>query len=79
MDTGPGLRWFLSIRGPTGGEARGEPEGGAGRGFKSKASANQWIDSHRPDMDWRCGYAFALRGSRLTYWIVDRAGKLCKP
>ena len=45
------------------------------RGFRSKADASAWIDSHGDDLDWRVGYHFRLKGERTTTYIVDRNGE----
>ncbi len=64
-DTGQGLRWFIR-RGAT---------TWFNRGFKTKASADEWIKSHGQDLDWRAGFMFALRGDPRNVLIVDKNGR----
>lgn len=69
-DQGPGLRWFVQ-RGAT---------TWFSRGFRTKARADDWIDSHRRAgvMDWRVGFRFRIRGDARDVLIVNRNGEVCK-
>ena len=48
-----------------------------GKGFRSKADADEWIDAHRRAglMDWRVGYRFRLRGDSHDALIVNKHGE----
>lgn len=60
----PGLRFFVK-RGATTWYSVG---------FKTKASASAWINSHGDDLDWRVGYLFRLRSDARDVQIVSRQG-----
>ena len=48
------------------------------RGFRSKAEANSWINSHGTALDWRSGFLFRIRGESMDIEIVDRIGNRAK-
>lgn len=59
-----GCRWFLRVGATT----------TFSKGFKSKATASQWISSLGYKLDWRAGYIFRAKGSEYDCEIVDRRG-----
>lgn len=72
FDTVPvqkGCRWFVK-KGDT------TP---CDRGFRSKEEADQWIKSFGDALDWRAGYAFALRGDPQVIEICNCSGEIAKP
>ncbi len=67
-DKGPGLRYFIK-RGATTWYSVG---------FRSKANASKWIDSHGDALEWRAGFVFRLRGDARDVDIVNRKGELAR-